>query len=500
MSTQEPPAGTPRPWKRRLLIGVVVVAVGAVLVVVLGPSYRRSRAIQDLNSNDPTTRKSAEDYLKTGTDAATDDALLSEVLDDGNTFDLRRRCAALLKERSRVQLLEASFRSGDPGTRCVILAALFRESYFKRTYLADPDFRVPETVREWLARDGDPNRAFALQIAIAFEIEGIQPLLAPLLRRSESLGRNPKDVQQTLIAAGEAVLKSKDCADVPLVLALAESDPDELVRLRSLGTLEPLLLIPGPACPDAVPPDQLKSALFRILDTPGTSTLPRSLRMKTLMLLRRRPDWVAEARARVEAILAAGSNGAERRLALEDLIEAADPAFLATVARWFHDPDADVRSSAVLKAPGVAPPRLESCLIGILRDETLSGAAFDEALRGLQRSAKEWLGVPEEIRNVIKLEARELAVRQFSGEVFTRGESHGITRDALANTWFDWWAGSLQLSPEEITKAKEVRDVVRKAMDTGDVNAAEKALAAFERRVSGLFEYETGWVLSRKAP
>jgi hypothetical protein len=497
-STRADAAAAPRSWRRWLLFGVPALVVVAGVLVWHWPSWQLQRAISDLNSDNPQTRESAEKHLRSSGHPDVNDVLLVAVEDRGNTFDLRRRCATILKQRNRLSLLDGALRQGDVTTRAVILAVLFREEYFRKTYLEDASFRVRETLLEWLRRDGDEERGVALQIAIAFRVPGTEALLAPLLRRSETLARNPGAVQEILIAAGEAVVQFRACDAAPLVLDLAASDPDDAVRVRSMDAVERLFLGPPPVCPDAVPAARVKEVVLAALDAPGDEPLQRSLRMKAMLVLRRQSDWVREIRDRLVAVLESRASGAERRQALEALVTAKDPALLEAMPRWFHDRDADVRSSAVLMAPTVEQPRLEGCLVGIVRDEPESAAALEVALRGLARSAGQWLGMPDEIVHSRDARAKEDAFKKFVDELFRRGESRGVTRDGLATTWFRWWAGTLlKLTPEQVEKAVEVRAAFQRAMEAGDVAAGRVALEAFGTTVPGLFAYEQGWLASR---
>jgi hypothetical protein len=287
-----------------------------------------------------------------------------------------------------------------------------------------------------------------------------------------------------------------DCESAPLVSGLAESDSEPYVRMRALQELFNLAAAAKAPCPDAVPPARIQ-ALFAA----ALKSSDKVVRMGALTdLEKHQPAWRGELRPLLFEILDGQGPGEERRLALGALGTAKDDMLKERLPRYFHDPSPQVRSTAVSTSRVFAeaptdPSGFEGCLIGVVRWETENNEAFRMALELLQRTARDWIGLPPDVR--LAAGHRNKAWEAFRAEIFTRGESRGVDREAWAREWFRWHAERLALSPDEVTAAVQAWDRFGAAKRSGDGAAARAALEGFPRKVPGLFCHEEGWLAVR---
>jgi hypothetical protein len=414
--------------------------------------------------------------------------LLRAVEDEDNTFDVRQTCAGLLVKRQRLGQLDDALRTGSLHTRGVILRTLSRESFFRTTYVDDPSFRARETVREWLAQQGDLTRSHAIQLAILMGLDDAMPLIRPIVAQPTPPTLHPAARRELIIAAASAVERFRDCESLPQVAALAESDPDHLVRLRCMQSVDRTAFRGGEdaPCPAGIDAARMRALVTRALDDPE-----HTVRMGAMLILARQADWARGVADRLQAILDGDGSPPERRQALETLAALGQPAFAERFPRYFLDPAFEVRSSALRAATSAKEPWL-GCLIALVQAETESELVFSEALRGLREAAGKWIGFEDRMR--YKASSDPAGFQKDLATLFARGEVEGHTRQGLVEAWFRWWCERLQLTEEQVPQALAARKACWDAKDRRDVAAARAALDGLGFDVPGLFAYERAWI------
>jgi len=500
----EPAVLPPRPWKRALVVAAVIVLVVAALLWIFRERIETAMTIGELHSDDPAVRKAARDELAASDGADMDDVLYEEFLDTDRPFTVRTQLGQVLLRRGRLPKIERALRSDDVQARIAALAVIYAHrlqipddgnAWFRREYGANPAYPVKETLLAWLRSDDDYSRLQAIQIAQDLPLPEAVPILRELAVPTArgNLGRSQRGL---VSAAATALLALKDCEVVPALLELAKNSDDERIRLRMTQVVYQAVAGPQPACPDAVPEADVKSMVVAGLD--GAP----EVRQGALLILAQRPPWAAEIADRLLAILDGkhGDNVYVRRAALGALAAVGDDAFGRRLPRYFHAEDPNIRSQAVSASFAYAEkPGFEhffpSCWIGVLRDETGSDVAFEGALGGLRQAAGRYVGIPDSVTGEAK--GRRERQNAFRDEMYKRGESHGVSRDAWATRWFEWWASELGLSGSEVDAAVAARAAFWKAARQGDDEAARRALDAVPRREPGLFTYEAGWLDAR---
>jgi hypothetical protein len=223
------------------------------------------------------------------------------------------------------------------------------------------------------------------------------------------------------------------------------------------------------------------------------------VRMGALLILARRPQWGEAAAGRMQAILDGGTTPPERRHAFEALLVLGQPSFLDGVPRYAHDAAHELRVTLAFKATEVADARFAECLIGFLEGETESQFVFVTALNHLFRMAHKPVGLPPALAR-LRTEDKDafsehIATLFGSGQVTVMdGEAVTLTRRALAESWFRWWAERLGLDEERTERAVEARRAFWAAKDRRDAAAAREALDDLGFDAPGLFCYERGWL------
>ncbi len=433
--------------------------------------------------------------------AEQDPALVDLLADGVGNGDLGPRTrvalAQILSKKSRGGVLDKLLREGDLTTRTTVLQAVRHEAYFGTHFVEDPSFRIPQTILEWLARDGDATRVDAVALALLPSLKSREAL--PSIRRM--LGEAGPAAAGTRGMAAGAVAAFEDCESVPTLLAMARSEPDPVTRLRALQALVQLLDARGSPCAAQLNEEAVRDVVAKALRQEGQDSFNRALRMGALLKLKDHPRWLAAEAAAVRALLADDRVAdPERRTAMDALVAAGDPETVAGFARWFHAPSPELRSEAVNLAAnsGVGGRSLASCLIGIVRDERASDAAFGRALQEVRALTGSWAAVGFPAKHVGP-KADAAALNAFIGNLFRAGEADGVTRESVAETLFRWLAGKRGLSPEETDAAVAARAAFWAKARAGDAAGARAALDALAGKASDaeLWTYERGWLLAR---
>jgi hypothetical protein len=484
----------PRPGRRRALriawIVVGVVVVLAVAYLLVGRRLLAMGRIRQLYAEDPKARQAAREALVADGWDGLNDLLVDDLGDTDVSFSVRVTLGHILLDRQRLQRLEAALASGDLDTRSVVLAVLYTEKWFKTsTYLDDPRYHVHDTVLAWLRREGDASRATAVDIAMRFGMDDAAPLLREMIRDPRPAEGHTDPL---VMVAARALVSFHDCEAVPRFVPLAREDGDDLVRMRLMQALAAATVGEHAPCPGAVPEDTVRQIVYDNLGA-GENT-----RAASLFLLREHPDWAAGAEDALFALLDSKAEGNVRRSALSALAEGGGKRLAGVLRRYFHDPDQYVRSGAVAAAQRYARDAgpvgpFTASLIGIVRDEHENLLAFEQATEGLRDAAGRWLDLPE---NLVSEAARNTeSFRDFRKELFERGESHGVDRDAWATTWFRWLADARGLDTAAVDGALAAREAFWQAAGAVPPDVAG-ARAALERapKAKDLYGYEEGWL------
>jgi len=508
-----PPPSTP--WRRYLMIGVPIVFVVVAVVVIWWPKWEVQLAIHGLHASDPRARAGHIETLKNHADRdLVIEELLDAIQDDGLSFGVRKICCDLLVDHfNRLTRLNPLLRSGSLHTRAVILDTLSHKGFFEKEYLEDPRYRVRETILEWLRNDGDVTRMHAIQLASKIQMAEVMPDVRPLLRRSNRPNIHEHDERDLMIAAAGAVEKFEDCESASVLLEVAQSDADHLVRLRFMQILERVAFRaePPPACPEAI-----DAGLMEALVHKGLADADHRVRMGAMLILERHPAWAAGVADRLQSILDGTAAPAERRQALSALVALGQPAFMERFPQYFHAPSVEIRRTAVRAVAALAGQGLEGCWVGLLADESPSGGPpaeqdarhglWRDVLQSLQRYAKTYKGFPQALelralRDKVQF-AKDMATLFLDGELVVAaadGTLERLTRDGVAEAWFRWWCEDRGLGAEDTETAVSAWRACRAARARGDAAAAQSALDGVKLDAPGLFTYERAW-LARQQP
>ncbi len=486
-------AAPPTPaWKRYALIGTPLIVAALVVLYLYWDEIQIRGWINRLSNSDARVRREQREALKGHEDKALVDKLLLEAVeDDGKTFDVRSSCARLLLERQRLPMLEAAFARGSVETRGLILRAFSKERWFKK-FVEDQGGVVEETVRTWIRDGSDTTRSHAIQLAVQLDLSDVMPAIRKVLMEPRAQNVHPDILRDLTISAAGAVERFEDCESLPRVAELAENHRLSLVRLRCMQIVDRSVFrgAPGAKCPGAVPPETMKRIVDKALDDTD-----RTVRMGAMLILQRKPEWAPEVAERLQTILDGDGNGAERRQALETLAGLDNAAFQERYPRYFHDPMAEVRSSAARVAATMRDRPRTGALAGVLQDEVESEVMWTDAAKALRHAAGTWKGLTKGLRTRPSIDPKRWSRDLVT--LFTTGELEDLTRDAWADAWFRWWAEKLELTPEQVEKAAAARKAFFDAKSRNDTAAAEAALDSAGIDVPGLFDYERGWLQSR---
>ena len=310
---------------------------------------------------------------------------------------MRLICAGLLVDHfDRVGRVDQLLRSGDLSTRAAVLKTLSLKKYFDKTYLQEPSYRVRETIREWLANDGDLTRYHAIQLAVRLKMHDTADAIRPLVKRSGDAGVHMREERELVIAAMGAMEAFGVCDAAPELRAAAREDADAIVRLRAMQMLDRMSFRKKPpaVCPGVVSETDMATLVKAALGDGD-----HAVRMGAMIILARAPSWIDDAaRTRLHEILDGDFSGAERRHALDALVADGRPEMLESLPRYFHDKDRAVRSTVSTTAATLKDQKLEGCLIGLLQGEAEQFDLFYAALEALRTRAKKLVGFPLEMQ------------------------------------------------------------------------------------------------------
>ena len=501
------------PWRRYLMIGIPIVVVVVAVVVIWWPKWEIQLAINGLHASDGRARAGHIETLKNHADRElVIEELLDSVQDEGHSFGVRKICCDLLVDHfNRLTKLNPLLRSGSLHTRGVVLDVLAHKSFFEREYLEDPRYRVRETIVEWLRNDGDTTRMHAVQLASRIKLAEAMPDVRPLLRRSGRANIHEADERDLMIAAAGAVEVFADCQSVPVLLEVAESDADHLVRLRFMQILERLSFRKEPPASCSA---TIEAARMEALVHKGLEDEDHRVRMGAMLILERHSEWAEGVAGRLEAVLDGNKSPAERRQALSALVALGQPAFMERFPQFFHASEVELRRTAVRAVASLGGQGLEGCWVGVLADERPDAGTpleqdarhglWRDLLQSLHRLAKAYKGFPNALQVVAARDkvqfAKDMATLFLDGELVvtaTDGTYERLTRDGVAEAWFRWWCEDRGLSAENAETAVAAWRSCRAARQRGDVEAAKTALAGLTSDAPGLFAYERAWIATR---
>ncbi len=501
-----PPAARPGaapapPWRRYALIGAPLLVLAATAVLVFLPRIRIATAINGLGSLDGRAAESHRRFLMEHEDRALVDRLLVEAVEDeSRSFHVRREAGALVLGRLGIDPhISRLLREGSLGARAVAVSVLSESRELRNfQYFVDtPEFRIQETVREWLGRRGDATRWRAIQLARRLQMaDALDPIVA-ILDEPAHAAMHQQDRYQLVVAAAAALETFKACGELGRVLALAEADADPAVRRACLEIAVRASALEGGACPGALDPARLAAAVAAALDS-GVHELAQ----QALLLVTRAPDL---GRGRAEVIRELlernrhpdpGKREVQRRHALDALAALGDPQVIAALPVYAHDPMASVRSSALEAAVRRAEPVATSLFVGVLDNETESEALFEAALRALRDAAGgRYVGLSDAMK--FKASKEPAAFRAVLQQVFRAGEAEGLVRAHMVERWWIWHARNLGLSETQAEQAFATRRAFWEAARRRDVAGARQALEAYGPAPAALFLYEEGWLAAR---
>ncbi|MDJ0973876.1 MAG: hypothetical protein QNJ98_05410 [Planctomycetota bacterium] len=491
-----PPSGSP--VKRYTLIAVPIVAAAAAFFLIFWPQIQVGMWINGLHSDEPEIKRQMRENLINGAreDPAVIDQMAAAISDDDRGFNVRQALVGILIDLGRTPKVVSTYENGSLMTRAVILARLQREREFDDYWAKDQSLKVQETIREWLGTSEGSlayERAHAVQIAMQLEMADTMPMIRPLLVRSTATVHEDKK-RDMLIAASAAVEKFGDCESLPTVFELAQKDPNFLVRVRATQNVDRAAFGDRAKCGGTISDERMQQLVARSLQDET-----KEVRMVGMLILEKRPAYARNAVPRLKEILAGkmpeGMQGTERRHALHALIGSGDTEFLDTLPKYFFDPNPSIRSSCAHKATVFKQtgPRLESCLIGLARNEVEAASVFNAALETLRRSAGKWHGLPPEIAVKARDGDRRGLVKAIES-LFATGSIGETTRDQMVEAWFRWFCGDLGLDANRTTTMLAAWKGFWAAADKGDAAGARAALAALPSAPAGLFTYEQTWL------
>lgn len=508
------PSGGSSLKRYALILGVIILALG-VVAVLYGPTFMVDRDIRGLHSIDPKIRRAHLDALKNHEDKElVIERLTAHVQDEKIDFEVRRMCADLLHRHfNRLAILEGLLRDDASSihTRGAVLRSLMIEPYFLDQIVTDPDFRVLDTLKAWLALEGDMTRMHAVQIAVRADFDEVMPLIRPLLARSGASMVNPRRERDLMIAAAGAVERFADCETLPVLMDGARSDADLLVRLRYMQIVDRTVFrtVPKPVC--AGKADQEAFAAI-VRDALGDEA--HEVRMGASLILVRQPEWAEEALPRLREIVAMPKRvddrdtGAERRHALEVLLRVGKDEDLARIPHYCHDPSVEVRSAAARSIKTIGDTGLEGCWIGLLQDETENQALWVEVIDLFYKWAKirmGRLGFPAEM-SVKAVQDPQAWSKDLAGifggqELVVTGADATlmrISRTSIAEDHFRWYARKLGLEQDQLEAALTARRAFYAAKAKNDPKAAQAALESAPR-AGNLWAYEDAWIAKELA-
>ena len=455
-----PPSPETSSPRRYLLVALGVVALLLVVMLVIWPRFRTKRWIADLHADNPVTAQAAREKLLESDDPGLNDVLAATLRDPGTSFRVRVAVGQVLMQRNRLALVEAALTDSDPAARQAALAILFGqvtkhgEAWFERSYVEPDPAGMRKTIEGWLAQERDASRSHAVRIAAALDMKDLVPAIRELLRPTAEVGAT-RQQHRLIEEAAKALIEFADCEGVLRFVPLAKEEPNDLVRLRMVQAVYRAVRGPHPVCPDVLSEAELKGIVLGALDGPANT------RHGALLILRGETAWAGDVMDKLVAIVDEGTVGDfSRPAALGVLAETGDLEFANRLPRYFHDPDAYVRSEAVTASKmyaqrADAPLSYVDCWIGVLENETANEFAMYAAMGGLRDAAGKWLGLPPAIATSSATGGS--AWVEFRKELFEQGEASGLSRQAWAKTWYRWWAAKLGLEGEAIDQAWAAR-------------------------------------------
>jgi hypothetical protein len=430
--------------------------------------------------------------------AEVDKRLVAAVQDDGRAFQVRLQSAHLVLERIGVDPhLSRLLRTGDAATRAVVVEALANSRFVPNfDYFAEhPEFRVRETVKEWVERTGDTTRWRALGLARRMGLREVVPAIRSMLD-DPGPTVHARDRYLLLLGAAEALAGFGECDALARVADLAEADRDPEVRRKMLDVLVRAGFSQTANCRDAVPLERARALVAAQL-----AVQDHLMVVQALLAVYTAPALGEGSADRLWALLDqnaeadAGRREVQRRQALDALAVLRDPRLEDRLPVYFHDPMPSVRSSAIQAGASIEGTPLAGCLIGVLDRETESEVVFQSAIEGLQRIAGGRAAGLTDPMHYLQSKS-PLEFRRTLALVFQGAEPEGLSRAHMVERWWRWFCASLNLDEAAADRTFAARAAFWQAADRGDAAGARKALEGVEAP-PGLFLYEDAWLQAR---
>ena len=481
-------------WKRYAKIAVPLLILLVVATYMFWPRIKLGFALNALNSDNPRTFKESRSQLVDAPKVEwVDNTILDAIRDGGRSFKVRQACVGVMLDRSRHTLIEQTYLSGDLDTRAVILARWQREAFFERTYAGNPKFEVAQTLHDWLAREGDLTRSFALPIVLQLGLDDTMPKLRAMLKRDEDPRGDPTKKRGLLLGAITAVFRFGDCESLPELVRLAKTDADPIVRMRAMQNLQFVAFQKEAACQGQMSEAEMEALVVELFRDKS-----HEVRMAALTNFQRVPSRAKAVREELLAMVNTPTQdpreGAARREALHVLIMLGEPEFLNALPTYYFDEDRHIRASCAMRTEGIESPRLESCLIGLLQNERVSDLAFREALKALRLKAGQFKGFSQELYRLAISREKHGEYMEALGALFAGQPAEGTTREGVVKAWFEWFAGDLGLDADQTAAAFAARTAFWDAADKKDAKAAAAALTKVPDAPADLFVYEQAWL------
>jgi hypothetical protein len=479
-----------RRFPRPFLFALAFLVLAGVAFVFLWPEIRVRAWIGALD-DDPHGKNLTA--LVQSTEERTDDLLVDAVHDEDRSFRTRHLAAVALVRRQRLLPLERAVADESVGTRAVVLAALASQRYL-RHYVRENAARADEAIA-WLLASKDPHAVErGLQLVRELALESHAPRVRAILE-SRRAGPDPSATAEALAQAGEAAVTFRDCAAIEAMLGHAESSESLSLRRRMLQQVHRATRGPDAPCAAAVPEERIRAAAVALLGHDA-----KEARMTALIVLTHEPEWTRASAADVRGVLASSAPAEVRRYALTALLAADDETTTASLARWLHDDEEELRAQAVRSIAAEVRDGVGDrlgCLVGVVRNETRSFVAFEDAVRALRGAAGEWVGLPQPLAaRATSPEFRDVLRALFeSGEHRSGGRT--LDRDAWSDAWFAWLAERTGVEKDRIPAALEARAAFYAAMRDDDVVAARAALPPEGDHPPGLFCWERAWLAAK---
>jgi hypothetical protein len=429
--------------------------------------------------------------------------VMADVMTDADQPDtVRLSLGELLLKKNRVSKVEDALRHERLDVRVIALRTFSRYPYFRKQYVEDASWKVGDTFLAWL-KDGSSKSRGAALVVLPVLYPNLAATPPAVVQSVRDLARAASGgASEVRAAAGWQLAAWDDCESAGALLELARAEDDPILRMRLMQAIVLMYDGKNATCRSNLPEADIRAIVARSLAHEGDGDRNRSVRMAAMQILARHTDWAAPHLESLRATVDGTAHEVERRTALETLAAAADAPTLARFARHFHDPSPSMRSAASgvarLEKGPLDARAFESCLIGLVRDETSASNefAFSVAMAELRRRANRWIGIP----GPLALKGPDSpSVSEFLKELFKKGSSQGVERAAMAEAWFRWLCERNGVKDADADAAVRARDEFWTKARAKDVAGAKGVYEANATKAPNLWTYERGWLLREGA-